>query len=169
MISKLITMFPMKESRHQSPSNDSKESIISLVPTAIGDIAVVNPVLTIEDIAKLTDKNFWDTVGIMSFREIRGLVSITTSDSEIEEVLKSRFNDVHFWHHMSEKTTRNVLDKIKANHPEIFDTVFSIDSILKSAAEDKVIIDQLRKEHGLTGNYKLDDSILLKVSEEYRQ
>ena len=151
MISKLMTIFPTKESRHQSPSNDNN-----------------NLVLTIEDITKLTDKKFWDTVGLMSFTEIRGLVPITTSDSEIEKVLKPRLKNMHFWHHMSEKTTRNILDKIKANHPEILDTVFSIDSILKSAAEDRVFIDQLRKEHGLTGKYKLDNSILLKVSEEYR-
>lgn len=154
MISKLTTILHTIKSQHQSPSNDNS-----------------NPVLTIEDITKLTDKNFWDTVGLMSFTEIRRLVPITTSDSEIEKVLKSRFKNVHFWHHMSEKTTRDILDKIKDNHPDpkIFDTVFSIDSILKSAEEDKAFIDQLRKEHGLTGSYKLDNSILLKVSEEYRQ
>lgn len=150
MISKLSAIIPTKGSQPQSQSDEPSN------------------LLTIKEIASYTDKQFWDSVGLMSFTEIRRLVPESSSDDEIEKVLKSRFNDVNFWHHMSEKTVRNILDRIKINHPDLLDTVFSIDSILESAAEDRVIVDQLRKEHGLTGNYKLDNSILLKVSEEYR-
>lgn len=147
MISKLLTITRTPKSQPKSQSDE------------LMDLHTLNT---------MSDIKFWDDVGLLSFKEIRKRVYPSVSDKSIEDSLKSRFKDINFWHHMSESTIRKILTTIKMNHRELSDEVFSVDSIIRSAKEDDVYIKQIRQELGLKEKFKIDNSLLIKVSAEFR-